>query len=243
MQAPPTSCVLIKKLAEGTAYANTEGTYVEERATNFHGRKIWVNADKDRFIFYNKPSGQWTVTAMQYKEGILKEPDKNHGGFQGSERSEAKVPWGCGWKDMACCEGRGSVPSFIDSPFCDRTKYIEWLELLAAGTVKLGARRCTLVKPDAPGTAYAATEGTYVETPIVDFNSRPIWENADKARFIFYNAAVSAWIVTAMQYKEDILKEPNKNWGGFQSSEPTESTVPWECGWKDMACHAASPAV
>ena len=225
---------------------------------------------------------------MQYKEAILEDPDKNWGGFQGSEATKAMVPWGCGWKGMACREGQGSVPSFIESPFCENAKFLEWLELLSSQTAKLHAlsspRRCTLVKPDAPGTAYAATEGTFVEMPMVEFNSRPIcacpapcmlgslepcesWspclllallltiplialrraplarlllagENAPQERFIFYNQQSASWIVTAMQYKKDILEVPDKNWGGFLSSERTEAMVPWECGWKDIACRA-----
>ena len=200
--SPPTSCVLIKKLAEGTAYANTEGTYVETDAINFNGRPIWENADKARFIFYNKPSGSWIVTAMQYKEAILKDPDKNWGGFQGSEATKAMVPWGCGWKDMACIQ---------------------------LSSIK----RFSLHKAESSekGHAYAATEGVYMQDYFSDFNGRSLWINEPLARFAFYNKPSGSWIVTAMQYKEAILKDPDKNWGGFTGSAITQGQYPWDADW------------
>jgi hypothetical protein len=195
-----------QKKNPGTAYASTEGVYVEEPLHSVNGYNIWVNAKKDRFMFKCPGGNTWAVTSMSnYLEAIVRDQGAGCGGFTHCKNCGGITPHAAHWGNAG----------FEVAPLCGNSQF----NLLQTGDSS--SHHCA---------------GTYEIdlTPGNARDGVPIWQNKAKHRFAFYCARHDSWIITATGYLSLIIKD-NNNCGGYMSASAHKNLNPkhlnWGTGW------------
>jgi len=160
----------------GHAYASTEGVYLEEPLNSVNGRNIWVNAEKDRFMYLCPGGSNWAVTSMSnYLEAIVRDGGAGCGAFQHCIGCYGTTPHDANWHKAG----------FETSPLCGNSQFDLFKDGKfnhhAAGTYEIDLK---------PSNAIWGV---------------PIWKNKKKGTFAFYCGQHDQWWITHQTWIQQFI--------------------------------------